>query len=287
MMMNRRTFSAAMVAGAAASLISTRGMAAAPVKARNVVLVHGLFADGSCWSEVIARLQAAGLNATSVQNPLTTLPEAVASAERVLARQDGPTVLVGHSFSGMIVTEAGVHPNVSALVYVAARAPDAGEDYTALAKTFPTPPASPASSSTATKGASARRRSCAISPATCRKRRRRCSMRCRSRSKRLCSPARPRRRPGDRSRAITPFRPRTDDQSRPRTLHGQAHGRQDHRSEGEPSVADLSSRRDHAADPRGRRTASLTRRSPPSGARHNEEANNENVSVCRLERRAA
>ncbi len=106
------------------------------------MLVHGLFADGSCWTEVIARLQAAGLNVTSVQNPLTTLPEAVASAERVLARQDGPTVLVGHSFSGMIVTEAGVHPNVSALVYVAARAPDAGEDYTALAKTFPTPPAS-------------------------------------------------------------------------------------------------------------------------------------------------
>jgi len=59
----------------------------------------------------------------------------------VLARQDGPTVLVGHSFSGMIVTDAGVHPNVSALVYVAARAPDAGEDYTALAKTYPTPPA--------------------------------------------------------------------------------------------------------------------------------------------------
>ena len=82
-----------------------------------------------------------GLNATAVQNPLTTLPEAVASAEHVLARQDGPTVLVGHSFSGMIVTEAGMHPIVSALVYVAARAPDAGEDYAALAKTFPTPPA--------------------------------------------------------------------------------------------------------------------------------------------------
>jgi pimeloyl-ACP methyl ester carboxylesterase len=144
MTMNRRSFSAAMVAGAAASLISTRGMAAnpAPTKARNVVLVHGLFADGSSWSEVNARLQATGLNVTAVQNPLTTLPEAVASAQRVLARQDGPTVLVGHSFSGMIVTEASTHPNVSALVYVAARAPDAGEDYTALAKTFPTPPAS-------------------------------------------------------------------------------------------------------------------------------------------------
>jgi pimeloyl-ACP methyl ester carboxylesterase len=144
MMMNRRTFSTALLTGAAASLIGTRGITAnaAPTKARNVVLVHGLFADGSSWSEVIPRLQAAGLNVTSVQNPLTTLPEAVASAERVLARQEDPTVLAGHSFSGMIVTEAGVHPNVSALVYVAARAPDAGEDYTALAKTYPTPPAS-------------------------------------------------------------------------------------------------------------------------------------------------
>jgi pimeloyl-ACP methyl ester carboxylesterase len=144
MEISRRDFSAALVAGAAAALTAPRSMgagAAAP-EARNVVLVHGLFADGSSWSEVIAGLQAAGLNVTSVQNPLTTLPEAVASAERVLARQDGPTVLVGHSFSGMIVTEAGMHPNVSALVYVAARAPDAGEDYAALAKRFPTPPAS-------------------------------------------------------------------------------------------------------------------------------------------------
>jgi hypothetical protein len=75
MMMNRRTFSTALLTGAAASLISTRGMAAnaTPEKARNVVLVHGLFADGSSWSEVIPRLQAAELNVTSVQNPLTTL----------------------------------------------------------------------------------------------------------------------------------------------------------------------------------------------------------------------
>jgi pimeloyl-ACP methyl ester carboxylesterase len=143
MEVSRRTFSTALMAGAVASL-ATRGIAASSgsTKPRNIVLVHGLFADGSCWSEVIARLQAAGLNATSVQNPLTTLPEAVASAQRVLARQDGPTILVGHSFSGMIVTEAGMHPNVSALVYVAARAPDADEDYTELAKKYPTPPAS-------------------------------------------------------------------------------------------------------------------------------------------------
>jgi pimeloyl-ACP methyl ester carboxylesterase len=141
---NRRAFIGTLAAGAAASMVSPRSVAAgpAPAKASNVVLVHGLFADGSCWSEVIARLQAAGLNATSVQNPLTTLPDAVASAERVLARQNGSTVLVGHSFSGMIVSEAGMQPNVSALVYVAARAPDAGEDYAALAKTYPAPPAS-------------------------------------------------------------------------------------------------------------------------------------------------
>ena len=141
--MNRRTFVNMVAAGAASTLFQgNAAVAQSAPKARNVVLVHGLFADGSSWSEVIARLQAAGLNATAVQNPLTTLPEAIASAERVLARQDGPTVLVGHSFSGMIVTEAGMHPNVSAVVYVAARAPDAGEDYAALAKTFPTPPAS-------------------------------------------------------------------------------------------------------------------------------------------------
>jgi pimeloyl-ACP methyl ester carboxylesterase len=141
--MNRRRFVNMVAAGAASTLFQgNAAVAQSAPKARNVVLVHGLFADGSSWSEVIARLQVAGLNTTAVQNPLTTLPEAVASAERVLARQDGPTVLVGHSFSGMIVTEAGMHPNVSAVVYVAARAPDAGEDYAALAKTFPTPPAS-------------------------------------------------------------------------------------------------------------------------------------------------
>ena len=140
--MDRRTFVGLTAATAASSLLSRTAFAQTAPKAKNVVLVHGLFADGSSWSEVIPRLQAAGLNVTSVQNPLTTLPEAVDVVLRVLGRQNGPTVLAGHSFSGMIVTDAGMHPNVSTLVYVAARAPDAGEDYTALAKNFPTPPAS-------------------------------------------------------------------------------------------------------------------------------------------------
>ena len=122
---------------AASSLLSRSALAQTTTpRAKTVVLVHGLFADGSSWSEVIPRLQTAGLNVTSVQNPLTTLPEAVDAAVRVLGRQNGPTVLAAHSFSGMIVTDAGVHPNVSALVYVAARAPDAGEDYTAWLRIF-------------------------------------------------------------------------------------------------------------------------------------------------------
>jgi pimeloyl-ACP methyl ester carboxylesterase len=141
-MMSRRRLGYALALGAAVALMPRLVRAASVPEARNIVLVHGLFADGSCWSDVIARLQPAGLTVTSVQNPLTTLEEAVAAAQRVLDRQDGPTVLVGHSFSGMIVTEAGVDPKVSAVVYVAARAPDAGEDYAALAKQFPTPPAS-------------------------------------------------------------------------------------------------------------------------------------------------
>jgi pimeloyl-ACP methyl ester carboxylesterase len=112
----------------------------APVKARNVVLVHGAWADGSSWSDVIPRLQAAGLHVTSVQNPLTSIEDAVAETRRVLGLQDGPTVLVGHSWSGTIVSEAGADPKVSALVFIAARAPDANEDFVALSGGFPTMP---------------------------------------------------------------------------------------------------------------------------------------------------
>jgi len=140
-MVNRRTLIGAVAATATLPLLNRVAGAQASPNAKNVVFVHGLFADGSCWSKVIARLQRVGVNCTSVQNPLTSLHEASEAARRAIAAQAGPTVLVGHSFSGMIVSEVGVDPKVSALVYVAARAPDAGEDYTALAKTYPTPPA--------------------------------------------------------------------------------------------------------------------------------------------------
>jgi pimeloyl-ACP methyl ester carboxylesterase len=140
--MNRLTFASSLGGGIAAPFIGGIALAQEVLRATNIVLVHGLFADGSCWSEVIPTLQAAGLNVTSVQNSLRTLDDAVSDTQRVLDRQNGPTVLVGHSFSGMIVTEAGIDPKVKALVYIAARAPDAGEDYAALAARYPTPPAS-------------------------------------------------------------------------------------------------------------------------------------------------
>jgi pimeloyl-ACP methyl ester carboxylesterase len=139
--MNRRTLIGAFAAGAALPLLNQVASSQPSPKTKNVVFVHGLFADGSSWSKIIPRLQEKGINCTSVQNPLTSLQEASNAARRAIALQPGPTVLVGHSFSGMIVTEVGVDPKVTALVYVAARAPDAGEDYTALAKTYPTPPA--------------------------------------------------------------------------------------------------------------------------------------------------
>jgi pimeloyl-ACP methyl ester carboxylesterase len=140
--MHRRAFLGMAIAGAAGALLGRVAQAQPVSKVQNVVLVHGLFADGSCWSEVIARLQGSGIQATAVQNPLTSLAAGVEATQDVLALQQGPTVLVAHSFGGMILCDAGIASNVSAVVYVAARAPDAGEDYTALASRFPPPPAS-------------------------------------------------------------------------------------------------------------------------------------------------
>ena len=104
MMISRRTVLTALGLGSAYAMLPSVAFAQARPKINNVVFVHGLFADGSCWTDVITRLQAAGLNATSVQHPLTTLDEAVAETRRVIAQQDGPTVLVGHSYAGSVIT---------------------------------------------------------------------------------------------------------------------------------------------------------------------------------------
>lgn len=102
---------------------------------RNVVLVHGALVDGSSWNGVVAQLERKGYHVSSVQNPLTSLADDVAATRRVLARQDGPTMLVGHSWGGVVITEAGANaPNVAGLVYVAAIAPDLHESAVDLMK---------------------------------------------------------------------------------------------------------------------------------------------------------
>ncbi len=106
---------------------------------KSVVLVHGAFADGSCWSEVIRLLQAQGVSVVSVQNPLASLAGDVAATQRVIEQQTAPVVLVAHSWGGMVITEAGVHPKVAALVYVAAFAPDVGESVAQLLQPYPAP----------------------------------------------------------------------------------------------------------------------------------------------------
>jgi pimeloyl-ACP methyl ester carboxylesterase len=106
----------------------------------NVVLVHGAWADGSSWSKIIPRLQAEGLHAVAVQNPLSSIADDVASTNRLINAQDGPVLLVGHSYGGAVITEAGNHPKVAGLVYVAAFAPEQGETLGGMASKFPATP---------------------------------------------------------------------------------------------------------------------------------------------------
>jgi pimeloyl-ACP methyl ester carboxylesterase len=112
----------------------------APVRAgslKNIVLVHGAWVDASGWKPVAEILTKEGFKVTMVQEPETSFAADVAATKRVLDLQDGPTLLVGHSYGGSIITEAGVHPNVVGLVYVAAHAPDVGEDEAALGDKTP------------------------------------------------------------------------------------------------------------------------------------------------------
>src|ERR1700733_13641750 len=94
---------------------------------KNIVLVHGAFADGSSWSKVITILQQMGYNAVAVQNPMTSLSDEVSFTKRIIALQDGPVILVGHSWGGAVITQAGDDPRVAGLVYVTAYAPEGGQ----------------------------------------------------------------------------------------------------------------------------------------------------------------
>jgi pimeloyl-ACP methyl ester carboxylesterase len=106
----------------------------------NVVLVHGAFADGSSWSKVIPLLLAKGHRVSSVAIPLTSFAEDVAATRRAIGAQEGPVLLVGHSYGGVVITEAGNDAKVTGLVYVAAFAPDAGQSIGDVSKGFPPPP---------------------------------------------------------------------------------------------------------------------------------------------------
>jgi len=110
---------------------------------KNVVLVHGAWADGSSWSKVIPILKQNGLHAVAVQNPLSSIADDVASTNRLVNSQDGPVLLVGHSYGGAVITEAGNNPKVAGMVYVAAFAPEVGETLGGMAQQFPPTPIYP------------------------------------------------------------------------------------------------------------------------------------------------
>jgi pimeloyl-ACP methyl ester carboxylesterase len=134
--------SALLLCGLTGGLFGASAAHAAPdqdLKGKNVVLVHGAFADGSSWNKVIPLLEARGLHVVSVQNPLSSLADDAAATKRVIDQQSGPVVLVGHSWGGVVITQAGNDDKVKALVYVAAFAPDNGQSINDMLKGLPAP----------------------------------------------------------------------------------------------------------------------------------------------------
>jgi pimeloyl-ACP methyl ester carboxylesterase len=128
------------LAAALGTTMLSDASAAEPVATPSVVLVHGAFADGSDWAQVIPLLQAKGIHVTAVQNGLESLAGDVAATRRAIDKQPGKVVLVGHSWGGTVITEAGQDDKVTALVYVAAYAPDVGQSSNELRKGYPKTP---------------------------------------------------------------------------------------------------------------------------------------------------
>jgi len=132
---------------AATAVLATGSLAAGaaePAGIKNILLIHGGFVDGSGWSQVYRGLRKEGYNVTIVQNPTTSLADDVAATKLAISQQSGPVILVGHSYGGVVITEAGTDPNVKALVYIAAFAPDKGESVqTIIANPAPGAPVPP------------------------------------------------------------------------------------------------------------------------------------------------
>ncbi|MBO9151337.1 alpha/beta fold hydrolase [Chitinophaga sp. GCM10012297] len=132
----------AMTAASIASDPAGAQSTAAAKGVKNVVLVHGAFADGSSWAKIIPQLQASGLNVIAVQNPLISLEDDVAATKRAIALMEGPVLLVGHSYGGMVITEAGNDPKVVGLVYVCSLVPNDGQTVQDVTSAFPPGPGS-------------------------------------------------------------------------------------------------------------------------------------------------
>ena len=136
-MKNKTTKMASLALLCAYILLAAGNLRAATTGVRNIVLVHGAWVDGSGWKPVYEILVRDGYNVTMVQEPETSFQDDVTATKRVLERQPGPCILVGHSYGGSIITEAGTDPHVVGLVYIAAHAPDVGEDEGDLGKKTP------------------------------------------------------------------------------------------------------------------------------------------------------
>jgi pimeloyl-ACP methyl ester carboxylesterase len=245
--MNRRFISMAAVAFAT-SIIAFAAQAA---EVKNIVIVHGALADGSGWRKATEILVERGFNVTIVQEPITSLADDVAATNRVLDLQDGPSLLVGHSYGGMVITEAGNNPHVAGLVYVAAFQPDKGESLLCLASSKPAGGMNIRETKDGNISISTPRHSRPTLPATFRKTTLIFSPDHRSSPPSRLSRPRSASRPGRREELVDRRNPGSFDQSRSRTGHGPTFRQQRDRDCGKPRRLRLPARKSRRCDREG------------------------------------